>query len=58
MANVTVKKSKGPLLDPGLCRCCYSIRKCRLLTAEYEFMGTKEVYSDMFMDVFGLLVSK
>nr|XP_026489425.1 zinc finger protein 26-like [Vanessa tameamea] len=51
------KKNKGPLIDPALCRCCRSIKKCRLLTTEYEFMGTKEVYSDMFMDVFGLLLS-
>ncbi|XP_034838000.1 PR domain zinc finger protein 5-like isoform X2 [Maniola hyperantus] len=57
MANITVKRSKGPLVDPALCRCCHSIKKCRVLTSEYEFMGAKEVYSDMFMDIFGLLLS-
>lgn len=50
-------KSKGPIIDPALCRCCRSIKKCRLLTTEYEWMGKKEIYSDMFMDCFGLLVS-
>ncbi|CAH2108962.1 unnamed protein product [Euphydryas editha] len=58
MEKVSVsKKNQGPLIDPALCRCCRSIKKCRLLTSEYEFMGMKEVYSDMFMDVFGLLLS-
>ncbi|XP_023939776.2 zinc finger protein 62 [Bicyclus anynana] len=57
MANNNTKKSKGPIIDPALCRCCHSIKKCRLLTFEYEFMENKEVYSDMFMDVFGLLLS-
>lgn len=50
-------KGKGPIIDPALCRCCRSIKKCRLLTTEYEWMGTKEIYSEMFMDCFGLLVS-
>ncbi|KOB76327.1 Uncharacterized protein OBRU01_05885 [Operophtera brumata] len=49
--------SKGPVLDPGLCRCCRSIKKCRFLSAEYEWTGQKEIYSDMFMDCFGLLLS-
>ncbi|XP_034838038.1 zinc finger protein draculin-like [Maniola hyperantus] len=52
MAN----KNKGPIINPALCRCCHSIKKCRLLTAEYEFNGSKEVYCDMLMDVFGLLL--
>lgn len=47
---------KGPVFDPGLCRCCGAIKKCRLLNVEYEFEGKKEVYSDMFMDSFGLMV--
>lgn len=49
--------SKRLILDPGLCRCCRSIKKCRFLSAEYEWTGQKEIYSDMFMDCFGLLVS-
>ncbi|XP_072943114.1 uncharacterized protein [Epargyreus clarus] len=51
------KKGKGPIVDPGLCRACRSIKKCRILTAEYEWMGSKEVYSDMFVDVFGFILS-
>ncbi|XP_063836759.1 uncharacterized protein LOC135085905 [Ostrinia nubilalis] len=50
-------KNRGPIVDPGLCRCCRSIKKCRLLTAEYLWNGEKEIYSDMFMDCFGLLLS-
>ncbi|CAB3261048.1 unnamed protein product [Arctia plantaginis] len=58
MATVAAPgKSKGPIIDPALCRCCRSIKKCRLLTTEYEWMGKKEIYSDMFMDCFGLLLS-
>ncbi|CAG9574915.1 unnamed protein product [Danaus chrysippus] len=58
MADLDIpKKVKGPLIDPALCRCCRSIKRCRLLTTEYEYMGTKEIYSDMFMDVFGLLLT-
>lgn len=49
--------NKTKLIDPGLCRCCKSIKKCRFLTVEYEWMGNKEVYADMIMDTFGLLVS-
>ncbi|CAH0403838.1 unnamed protein product [Chilo suppressalis] len=48
---------KGPLYDPGLCRCCGASKKCRLLNQEYDWMGKKEIYSDMFMDCFGLLLS-
>ncbi|CAH2062225.1 unnamed protein product, partial [Iphiclides podalirius] len=33
------------------------MKKCRLLNVEYECMGVKEVYSDMMMDCFGLLLS-
>lgn len=50
-------KGKGPIIDPALCRCCRSIKKCRVLTAEYEWTDKKEVYSEMIMDCFGLLVS-
>lgn len=58
MASSTdAPKSKGPILDPAICRCCRSIKKCRLLGAEYDWMGQKEIYSDMIMDCFGLLVS-
>ncbi|XP_049704108.2 transcription factor Ouib [Helicoverpa armigera] len=56
-AQAASSKGKGPIIDPALCRCCRSIKKCRLLTTEYEWMGQKEVYSDMFMDCFGLLLS-
>ncbi|KAL4711251.1 hypothetical protein ACJJTC_019092 [Scirpophaga incertulas] len=48
---------KCPVLDPGLCRCCRSIKKCRILTTEYDWGGNKEIYSEMFMDCFGLLLS-
>ncbi|XP_032526290.2 oocyte zinc finger protein XlCOF6-like isoform X1 [Danaus plexippus] len=48
---------KGPLYDPGLCRCCGAIKKCRLLNVEYEWQGRKEIYSDLFVDCFGLLLS-
>lgn len=53
----TAKKGKGPIINPALCRCCRSIKKCRLLTTEYEWLGKKEIYSEMFMDCFGLLLS-
>lgn len=46
-----------PIVNPGVCRCCRAVKKCRLLTHQYTFMDTKEVYSDMFVDCFGLLVS-
>lgn len=55
---MNVKSRKGPIIDPGLCRCCGGLKKCRLLNVEYEWQGQKEIYSDMFMDCFGLLVSK
>lgn len=49
-------KSKGPVYNPGLCRCCGTMKKCRVLNAEYESFGKKEIYSDMVMDCYGLLV--
>lgn len=55
MASV---KNNGPIIDPALCRCCRAIKKCRVLTAEYTWMEKKEVYADMVMDCFGVLVSK
>lgn len=54
---MAVPSVKGPIVDPGLCRCCGSIKKCRVLNEEYEFCGEKEIYSDMFFDCFGLLLS-
>ncbi|XP_048003667.1 zinc finger protein draculin-like [Leguminivora glycinivorella] len=54
---MSVPKRKGPVFDPGLCRCCGSIKKCRLLNVEYDFQGQKEMYADMFMDCFGLMLS-
>ncbi|XP_039762339.1 zinc finger protein 25-like isoform X1 [Pararge aegeria] len=50
-------KNNGPIIDPALCRCCRAIKKCRLLTAEYIWMEQKEVYADMIMDCFGILLS-
>ncbi|XP_045506076.1 zinc finger protein 25-like [Colias croceus] len=50
-------KNNGPLIDPALCRCCRAIKKCRILTAEYTWMEKKEVYADMVMDCFGILLS-
>ncbi|XP_075988973.1 uncharacterized protein LOC142984957 [Anticarsia gemmatalis] len=49
---------KGPIVDPGLCRCCGAIKKCRILTVEYDYLGQKEVYSEMFVDSFGLVLSQ
>lgn len=54
---MSLSTRKGPIVDPGLCRCCGAIKKCRIMTVEYEYSGTKEVYSDMFVDSFGLVVS-
>lgn len=54
---MTATKGKGPVFDPGLCRCCGNMKKCRVLNLEYESFGQKEIYSDMIMDCFGLLVS-
>ncbi|CAK1554416.1 unnamed protein product [Leptosia nina] len=54
---MSATSSKGPVIDPGLCRCCGSMKKCRVLNVEYSCFGKKEVYSDMIMDCFGLLLS-
>ncbi|XP_034838001.1 zinc finger protein OZF-like isoform X2 [Maniola hyperantus] len=54
---MNVKKGKGPVFDPGLCRCCGMIKKCRVLNVEYESLGQLEIYSDMIMDCYGLLLS-
>ncbi|PZC78535.1 hypothetical protein B5X24_HaOG202101 [Helicoverpa armigera] len=54
---MTTKKAKGPTFDGGLCRCCGNMKKCRVLNIEYESFGEKEVYSDMIMDCFSLLLS-
>ncbi|CAB3261023.1 unnamed protein product [Arctia plantaginis] len=48
---------KGPIVDPGLCRCCGAIKKCRIMTVEYDYLETKEVYSEIFVDTFGLVLS-
>lgn len=53
---MTAIRGKGPVFDPGLCRCCGTMKKCRVLNIEYESSGLKEIYSDMVMDCFGLLV--
>ncbi|KAI8426844.1 hypothetical protein MSG28_014526 [Choristoneura fumiferana] len=50
-------KNNGPIVDPALCRCCRAIKKCRILTAEYTWMGKKEIYADMVMDCYGILLS-
>ncbi|XP_063544018.1 zinc finger protein 70-like [Cydia strobilella] len=57
VAGTSLGKTRGPIIDPALCRCCRSIKKCRILNSEYEWLGKKEVYSDMLMDCFGLLLS-
>ncbi|KAF9419601.1 hypothetical protein HW555_003879 [Spodoptera exigua] len=54
---MATKKGKGPLFEGGLCRCCGNMKKCRVLNIEYESLGQKEIYSDMIMDCFGLLLS-
>ncbi|XP_060809305.1 zinc finger protein 25 [Amyelois transitella] len=54
---MSAQKNNGPLIDPALCRCCRAIKKCRVLTAEYTWMETREVYADMIMDCFGILLS-
>ncbi|XP_059056472.1 PR domain zinc finger protein 5-like [Achroia grisella] len=46
-----------PVIDAGLCRCCGATKKCRLLNVEYEWQGKREVYSEMFVDCFGLMLS-
>ncbi|XP_048485969.1 zinc finger protein 91 [Plutella xylostella] len=51
------EKPKSPVIEMGLCRCCRSIKKCRLITGQYEWMGTKEVYSEMMTDCYGILLS-
>lgn len=55
---MSLQNRKGPLIDPGLCRCCGLIKKCRLLNVEYHYFGEIEVYVDMFIDCFGLVVSR
>ncbi|XP_050559523.1 zinc finger protein 543-like [Spodoptera frugiperda] len=54
---MSANNRKGPIVDPGVCRCCGAIRKCRLLNVEYEWSGQREVYADMFVDCFGLVLS-
>ncbi|XP_075988970.1 uncharacterized protein LOC142984956 isoform X2 [Anticarsia gemmatalis] len=56
-AKMSSSKSKGPIFDPGLCRCCGNMKKCRVINIEYESLGQKEVYTDMIMDCYGLLMS-
>ncbi|XP_045456926.1 zinc finger protein 26-like [Melitaea cinxia] len=53
---MSINTRRGPIFDPGVCRCCGAIKKCRLLNVEYEWQGQKEIYSDMFVDCYGLLV--
>lgn len=55
---MALMKNNGPIIDPALCRCCRAIKKCRVLTVEYTWMEQKEVYADMIMDCFGILVRK
>ncbi|XP_048485661.1 zinc finger protein 260 [Plutella xylostella] len=54
---MSTTKSKPLVIDPGLCRCCGELKKCRFLNEEYDYAGTKEVYADIMMDCFGLLLS-
>ncbi|CAG9574914.1 unnamed protein product [Danaus chrysippus] len=54
---MALMKNNGPIIDPALCRCCRAIKKCRVLTVEYTWMEQKEVYADMIMDCFGILLS-
>ncbi|XP_063837031.1 zinc finger protein 782-like [Ostrinia nubilalis] len=54
---MSVNNQRGPVFDPGLCRCCGALKKCRLLNVEYDWRGQKEVYCDMFVDCFGLMLS-
>lgn len=53
---MSTTKGQKPVFDPGLCRCCGSMKKCRMLNVEYESLGQKEIYSDILVDCFGLLV--
>lgn len=55
---MSANNRKGPIIDPGVCRCCGSLKKCRIINVEYEWQGQKEIYSDMFVDCFGLLVKE
>ncbi|XP_041968350.1 zinc finger protein 37-like [Aricia agestis] len=54
MSKIT---NKRPVIESGQCRCCGGIKRCRLLNVEYEWFGQKEVYTNMFLDCFGLLLS-
>ncbi|KAJ0169995.1 hypothetical protein K1T71_014601 [Dendrolimus kikuchii] len=54
---MSVVKNNGPIIDPALCRCCRAIKKCRLLSTEYTWMEKKEIYADMVMDCFGIVLS-
>uniref|UniRef100_A0A2A4J945 Protein krueppel n=1 Tax=Heliothis virescens TaxID=7102 RepID=A0A2A4J945_HELVI len=54
---MSVNSRKGPIVDPGVCRCCGAVKKCRLLNVEYEWSGEREVYAEMFVDCFGLVLS-
>ncbi|CAH2251382.1 jg6003 [Pararge aegeria aegeria] len=53
----SIIQGKGPIVNPGLCRCCGSLKRCRILNVEYFWQGRKEVYSEMFVDCFGLMLS-
>ncbi|XP_050676877.1 zinc finger protein 260-like isoform X1 [Leptidea sinapis] len=55
MAALTT--DKGPIYDPGLCRCCGNLKKCRILNVEYISLGKKELYMDMLIDCFGVILS-
>lgn len=52
-----INNKKGPIYDPGTCRCCGASKKCRILNVEYEYQDQKEIYSDLFVECFGLVVS-
>ncbi|KAL0808614.1 hypothetical protein ABMA28_013053 [Loxostege sticticalis] len=51
-----INNKKGPIYDPGTCRCCGASKKCRILNVEYEYQDQKEIYSDLFVECFGLVL--
>ncbi|GBP33052.1 Zinc finger protein 57 [Eumeta japonica] len=46
--------NNGPLIKATSCRCCGSIRSCRLFDVVYEYRGREEIYSEIMSKCFGL----
>ncbi|CAG9106362.1 unnamed protein product [Plutella xylostella] len=46
-----------PVIETGVCRFCGHNKKCRVINIEYENLGQREVYSEMLLECFGILLS-